>query len=149
MTVMVMYLDKMWLRIHVQTAPLSDKNQHFTIWINVPQFEIPQFFMMSSELGYLFLSLCQGQFETMNDIPSCDNLQGYIRRCGWFSVRCLGPWFNHLPLYVEPLQAKFIWVGHEVVHHGWYFLITCMLQHIEAETKWTPFRRRHFEVHFL
>ena len=24
-----------------------------------------------------------------------------------------------------------------------------MCQHIEAETKWTPFRRRHFEVHFL
>ena len=22
-------------------------------------------------------------------------------------------------------------------------------QHIEAETKWTPFRRRHFEVHFI
>ena len=24
-----------------------------------------------------------------------------------------------------------------------------LLKHIEAETKWTPFRRRHFQMHFL
>ena len=23
------------------------------------------------------------------------------------------------------------------------------VQHIEAETKWPPFRRQHFQVHFL
>ena len=26
---------------------------------------------------------------------------------------------------------------------------TGVIKHIEAETKWTPFRRRHFQVHFL
>ena len=30
-------------------------------------------------------------------------------------------------------------------HHGMWL----SLKHIEAETKWTPFRRRHFQMHFL
>ena len=32
-----------------------------------------------------------------------------------------------------------------------WLLVTQLLtvKHIEAETKWTPFRRRHFQVHFL
>ena len=32
-----------------------------------------------------------------------------------------------------------------------YFIAFCILyfQHIEAETRWLPFRRRYFQVHFL
>ena len=28
------------------------------------------------------------------------------------------------------------------------FICTMMVKHIEAETKWTPFHRRHFQAHF-
>ena len=32
-----------------------------------------------------------------------------------------------------------------IIHKKW----VCRLLHIEAETKWTQFRRRQFQMHFL
>ena len=44
------------------------------------------------------------------------------------------------------------WQGVQYLNteHGMkYDSLLCLVMHIEAETKWTPFRRRHLQVHFL
>ena len=35
------------------------------------------------------------------------------------------------------------------LENGIHFVLASVCQHIEAEAKWTPIRRRHFQIHFL
>ena len=37
-------------------------------------------------------------------------------------------------------------VGYVILDNSWGYYLDAHLRHIEAETKWTPFRRRHFQV---
>ena len=52
-------------------------------------------------------------------------------------------WLNHVPLWW--LQLAWMVADSNVVQAE----IQKMHWHIEAETKWTQFRRRHFQVHFI
>ena len=36
-----------------------------------------------------------------------------------------------------------------VIHASVLYMYEYVFKHIEAETKWPPFPRRHFQVHFL
>ena len=40
--------------------------------------------------------------------PTKPILKGSFRLCDWLSFRYLGPWYNHLPLYVGPSIGQFI-----------------------------------------
>ena len=53
---------------------------------------------------------------------------------------------THLTIYTNALHLVVVCYGFVLVdlthiHQG-------LLLHIEAETRWTPFRRRHFQMHF-
>ena len=60
----------------------------------------------------------------------------YIRYANWWIIRREGVWPS-IPLDTDAMT--FIWI---------IYWICPMLKNIEAETKWTPFRRRYFKMHF-
>ena len=73
-----------------------------------------------------------------NNLSFSKSLSVYLARCAhlfWF-----GCWVHFKVRPVTVYYIKYV--------HGSLCLVCCSW-HIETETKWTPFRRRHFQVHFL
>ena len=56
-----------------------------------------------------------------------DNQQGSSRLSNWFSLRCLGPWMNHLPpVWWSTFRCQLVWMFD--IWWEWIFiLISCLL----------------------
>ena len=50
--------------------------------------------------------------------------------------------------FTEIAQELYVWYEIKINDYSCLFQGP-MSQHIEAETNWTPFRRQHFQMHFL
>ena len=56
-----------------------------------------------------------------------DNQQGSSRLSNWLSLRCLGPWMNHLPpVWWSTFRCQLVWMF-DLWWKGIFILISCLL----------------------
>ena len=67
--------------------------------------------------------------------------EGYKRRCWYSCIRCRGQYHG--------LSYQFDICSNQNLSHNPVSVIWMVYKHIEAETKWPPFRRRHFSFLFV
>ena len=76
-----------------------------------------------------------------------DNSQKILRIFFWIlSSHKSETWLN---CFCHVLCKVLIVMYMPCCHKSWAWKINVNFKHIEAETKWKPFRRQHFQMHFL